>query len=57
MNIAEIETKIEEAENTISKIKELVADAKLCTSEITKALISSAVRKYASTLADFKVEG
>ncbi len=57
MNIIEIEAKIEEVEKTIAKIKELIADAKICSSEITKTLISSAIKKYASTISDFKVEG
>ena len=57
MNIEEVEAKIEEVEKTVIKIKELVADAKLCTSEITKTLISSAVKKLAATISDFKLEG
>lgn len=57
MNIEEVEAKIEEVEKTVTKIKELVADAKLCTSEITKTLISSAVKKLAATISDFKLEG
>lgn len=57
MNIEEVETKIEEVEKTITKIKELLADAKVCSSEITKTLISSAIKKYASSLSDFKLEG
>ena len=57
MNINEIEAKIEEVEKIIVKIKELVTDAKVCSSEITKTLISSAIKKYASTISDFKLEG
>lgn len=57
MNINEVEAKIEEVENTIVKIKELIADAKVCNSEITKTLISSAVKKYAATISEFKLEG
>lgn len=57
MNIEEVETKIEEVEKTIAKVKELLADAKICSSEITKTLISSAIKKYASSLSDFKLEG
>ena len=57
MNIVEIETKIEEVEKTIAKIKELISDAKVCSSEITKTLISSAIKKYATTISDFKLEG
>ena len=48
---------IEEVEKTIAKVKELLADAKVCSSEITKTLISSAIKKYASSLSDFKLEG
>ena len=57
MNIEEVEAKIEEVEKTIAKVKELLADAKVCSSEITKTLISSAIKKYASSLSDFKLEG
>lgn len=57
MNIEEVEAKIEEVERTVSKIKELVADFKVCSSDITKALVTSAVKKYAATIADFKIEG
>lgn len=56
MNIEEIETKLNGLEETISKMKELVADAKVCSSDITKALITSAVKKYAAAISDFKVE-
>lgn len=57
MNIEEVTTKIDELEKTLSKLKELLADAKVCTSDITKTLIASAVKKYASTISDFKIEG
>ena len=57
MNINEIESKVEEAEKTLSKMKELIADAKICTSDITKTLIMSAVKKYAAAFSDFKLEG
>lgn len=54
MNIDEIETRIEEIEKTISKIKELVADMKVCSSDITKALINSALKKYMAMMPDTK---
>ena len=56
MNIEEIEAKIEDFEKTVSKVKELIADFKVCTSEITKTLVTSAVKKYIATLPDFKQE-
>ena len=56
MNIEEIESKLNALEETIGKVKDLVADAKVCTSEITKTLISSAVKKYAASIADFKLD-
>ena len=56
MNIEEIEAKIEEFEKTLSKVKELIADFKVCTSDITKTLVTSAVKKYIATLPDFKQE-
>ena len=56
MNIEELEAKIEDFEKTVSKVKELIADFKVCTSEITKTLVASAVKKYIATLPDFKQE-
>ena len=56
MNIEELEAKIEDFEKTVSKVKELIADFKVCTSEITKTLVASAVKKYISTLPDLKQE-
>ena len=56
MNIEDIEKKIEDFENTLHKVKELIADFKVCTSDITKTLVSSAVKKYLSTLPDLKQE-
>ena len=56
MNIEEVERKLNSLEETIGKLKELVADAKVCSSEITKTLILSAVKKYASTISDFKLD-
>ena len=57
MNLQEVEEKIEEVEKTIAKIKELVADMKVCSSEITKTLVSSAIKKYTTTISEFKIEG
>lgn len=57
MNLQEVEDKIEELEKTIAKIKELVADMKVCSSEITKTLVASAIKKYATTISEFKIEG
>lgn len=56
MNIEEIETKIASLEDTLGKVKALVADAKICNSEITRALISSAVKKYATAISEFKLD-
>lgn len=56
MNIEELEAKIDDCDKTLSKVKELIADYKVCTSDITKTLVSSAVKKYLSTLPDFKQE-
>lgn len=56
MNIDEIETRIGVLEAAIGKIKELVADMRICNSDITKTLISSALKKYATTIADFKLD-
>lgn len=56
MNIEEVEAKLATLEETVAKVKALVADAKVCSSEITKTLISSAVKKYAAAISDFKLE-
>ena len=55
MNFEEVEKSIANIDSSISKIKELLADAKICNSDITKTLISSAIKKYASIVADFKL--
>ena len=56
MNIEDIENKIEDIEKVDIKVKELIADYKICSSDITKALISSAVKKYALSISEFKLE-
>jgi len=56
MNIEEIEGKLNSLEDTVGKLKELIVDAKVCSSEITKTLIFSAVKKYASSISDFKLD-
>ena len=56
MNIEDIENKIEDIEKVVIKVKELIADYKICSSDITKALISSAVKKYALSISEFKLE-
>lgn len=57
--VEEIETKVEELEKTIAKIKALIADSKVCSSDITKALIANALKKYAVSISliDAKAEG
>lgn len=56
MNIEEIEKNVNSLEETISKLKELIADAKVCSSDITKSLINSAIKKYASNISSFKID-
>lgn len=56
MNIEEIETKLNSLEDTVGKLRELVGDAKVCSSEITKTLITSAMKKYATSISDFKID-
>lgn len=55
MNIEEVENKVNSLDEAVAKLKELVADAKVCQSEITKALILSAIKKYAASISEFKV--
>jgi len=56
MNIEDIESRLNSLEETIGKLKELIADAKVCSSDITKTLITSAVKKYAASISDFKID-
>lgn len=56
MNIEEIEKSINSLEDTLSKLKELISDAKVCSSEITKNLIHSAIKRYASNISNFKID-
>ena len=56
MNIEELEAKIEDLDKILSKVKDLIADFKVCKSDITKTLVASAIKKYVSTLPDLKQE-
>ena len=56
MNIEEIENKLNSLEDVIIKMKSLVADAKVCSSDITKTLISGALKKYVTAISDFKID-
>jgi hypothetical protein len=55
-DVTSIEPKLTELTDLISKITALINDSKICESEITKALIANAVKKYASAISDFKIE-
>lgn len=56
MNIEDIEANIKTLRNAVDKLEELIADAKVCSSDITKALIMSAIKKYAAAISGFTVE-
>lgn len=56
MNIEEIESKLNAIEELTKKLRELVSDAKVCKSEVTKMLISSAIKKYAASMPKIEVE-
>ena len=56
MNIEEIEQKLGQLDDLVIKMKELVADAKVCSSEITKSMIFTAIKKFAANVSDFKLE-
>ena len=55
MNIEETENRLNKLEETIAKMKELISDAKICSSDITKKLIASALDKYAAVISEFKI--
>ena len=56
MNIEKLETDIHMVEQNVVKIRELASDLKVCGSGITKALIQSAIKKYAGEIGNFKLE-
>lgn len=55
-DFTQIETKIAELTELISKTTALINDSKVCSSDITKSLIASAVKKYITAISDFKIE-
>jgi hypothetical protein len=55
-DFTQIETKIAELTELISKTTALINDSKVCSSDITKSLIASAVKKYIIAISDFKIE-
>lgn len=52
----ELEARLKTVEENVMKIKELAKDAKLCQSIITKSMIESAIKKFASSIVEFKVD-
>ena len=59
MNIEEIETletKVNNLSETVEKLKALVSDMKICSSDITKTLIISAIKKYSESVSNFKID-
>lgn len=55
-NMSNIETQLNDLSELINKVTALLNDNKVCSSDITKSLISSAVKKYVGAISDFKIE-
>lgn len=54
--MSNIESQLNDLSELISKVTALLNDNKVCSSEITKSLIASAVKKYVNAISDFKIE-
>lgn len=55
MMINEIEQQLSAIEEAIPKIKDILNDLKLCTSDTTKQILMAAIKKYANPIIDFKI--
>lgn len=55
MNIEMIEQQIEEIEEALPKIKAIVADVKVCSSDISKTILTSAIKKVSAPILEFKL--
>lgn len=55
MNIIAIESQLASIEEAIPKIKEIIADIKACNSEISKTILTSAIKKFSAPIIDFKL--
>lgn len=54
--MSNIESQLSDLSDLINKVTSLLNDNKVCSSEITKSLIASAVKKYVNAISDFKIE-
>lgn len=54
--MSNIESQLGDLSDLINKVTSLLNDNKVCSSEITKSLIASAVKKYVNAISDFKIE-
>lgn len=55
MNIDAIEEQLNAIEEVLPKLKAIVADVKACNSEISKTILTSAIKKFSAPIADFKL--
>lgn len=55
-DFSNIETKLVELNDLITKVNALIKDSKICESDITKTLISSAIKKYVGAISEFKID-
>lgn len=55
MNIEAIEEQLTAIEETLPKLKAVVADVKACSSDISKTILTSAIKKFSAPITDFKL--
>jgi len=55
MNIEAVEEQLNAIEEALPKIKEIISDVKACNSEISKTILTSAIKKFSAPIVDFKL--
>ena len=55
MNIEAIEDQLNAIEEALPKLKAVVADVKACSSEISKTILTSAIKKFSAPIVEFKL--
>lgn len=55
MNIESIEQQLAAIEEALPKLKAVVNDVKACSSDISKTILMSAIKKFSTPIVDFKL--
>lgn len=55
MNIESIETQLTSIEEALPKLKAIVSDVKACSSDISKTILISAIKKISTPILEFKL--